>query len=90
MGHVDHLAPEGEGHDALGLILLEQGQQLSGVGHLVGGLLGGMLKVGTAVASEIAKDQAKRAELRRADEAARVAGRPVLVELPDADADASA
>ena len=55
-----------------------------------GGLLGGMLKVGTAVASEIAKDQAKRAELRRADEAARVAGRPVLVELPDADADASA
>jgi len=56
----------------------------------VGGLLGGMLKVGTAVASEIAKDQAKRAELRRADEAARVAGRPVLVELPDADADASA
>ena len=63
---------------------------VSGVGHLVGGLLGGMLKVGTAVASEIAKDQAKRAELRRADEAARVAGRPVLVELPDADADASA
>jgi hypothetical protein len=63
---------------------------VSGVGHLVGGLLGGMLKVGTAVASEIAKDQAKRAELRRTDEAARVAGRPVLVELPDADADASA